>query len=197
MKTKLYSLILLAVLFLVSCTPNNPQPNPTSSNNSVTASWQGNIDGNSFSYIGIYNVFNTLVSSTSNYMNNPGRSEGTYASVNLDKGVVPGTNGNTITMILYFPMNVNIVGTHILNNSNNNGYYLNILSNNGTSSGWMASSLYANSNITLNITEFPTNIGGLIKGNLSGVAGIQPNPNIPNTPAPKAVSISFEAIRKG
>ena len=90
-----------------------------------------------------------------------------------------------------------VVKRNVLNNSNNNGYYLNILSNNGTSSGWMASSLYANSNITLNITEFPTNIGGLIKGNLSGVAGIQPNPNIPNTPAPKAVSISFEAIRKG
>jgi hypothetical protein len=129
-------------------------------------------------------------------MNNPGRADGTYSKVHLDKGVIPGTNGNTIKMELCFPMNVNIVGTHVLNSSNNNGYYLSIISNNGTSSVWVAGSLFANSNITLNITEFPSNIGGLIKGNFSGVIQEDPNLNVPNTPGPKAVSISFEAIRK-
>jgi hypothetical protein len=185
-------LTFLAILILASCTPNNPQPNTTSSNNSVTASWQGTIDGNSYNYTGTYVNLN----STSNYMNNPGRADGTYASVKLDKGVVPGTNGNPINMNLIFPANVNLVGTHVLNNSNNNGFALGILSNNGSNTATIASSGHANSNITLNITEFPNNIGGLIKGNFSGVLGTQSVAYPSNPFTSTTVSISFEAIRK-
>lgn len=192
MKTILYSFIALTALFLASCTPNNPQPNPspnTSSSNSVTVMWQGTIDGNAYNYTGTYVNLN----STSNYMNNPGRADGTYSNVILFKGVVPGNNGKNVNIILNFPLNVNPVGTHILNNSNNNGFYLGIVFG---STDWAGNTLDNNSNITLNITEFPSNIGGLIKGNFSGVLETSSldlsNPNI----STRAVSISFEAIRK-
>ncbi len=190
MKTKLSSLLVLTALFLASCTPNNPQPNPTSSNNSVTASWQGTIDGNSYNYTGTYVNLN----STSNYMNNPGKSEGTYHTVNLAKGVIPGNNGDDIVIAISFPTNVSVVGTHILNQNSNNGYQVVVGKNIGNGvTGFTGSSFYFNSNVTLNITEFPSNIGGLIKGNFSGVFGTSStNPN----GSTKAASITFEAIRK-
>ena len=194
MKTKLSSLLVLTALFLASCTPNNPQPNPsrnTTSTNSVTAMWQGTIDGNAYNYTGTY----VNLISTSNYMNNPGKSEGSYGNVQLDKGVIPNSNGNPISMNLMFPANVNLLGSHALN-SNNNGYSLGILFNNGSSTAWIASSGHANSNITLNITEFPSNIGGLIKGNFSGVLETQSLAHPSNPFSSTTVSISFEAIRK-
>jgi hypothetical protein len=200
MKTKLSTIIILAGLYcssiLTSCNQNNPQPNPnpnTTSANSVTAMWQGTIDGNSYNYTGTY--INLI--STSNYMNNPGRADGTYLNVNLEKGVIPGTNGNPITMALNFPANVNPVGTHILDSSNNS-YLLSMMCNNGSSTAWIGNSLSEYSNITLNITEFPSNIGGLIKGNFSGVLLTSKlgSSNTNDIDVIRAVSISFEAIRK-
>jgi hypothetical protein len=38
MKTKIFSFILLTALFITSCTPNNPQPNP--SPNTITPTWK-------------------------------------------------------------------------------------------------------------------------------------------------------------
>jgi hypothetical protein len=173
----------------VSCTPNNPQPNPPT--NSVGVSWQGTDDGNSYSYSGTY----VNLASTSTAYNNPGKSEGSANFISLAKGVVPGNVGENIGFEISMPLILSepLVGTHILNNTSNNGYQIAISKQTGNSTtSFTASATWQNSNVVLNITEFPSNVGGLIKGNFSGQFGTD---FFDNTAPTKNASITFEAIR--
>lgn len=190
---KYFVLVLLfSVLAVsVSCTPNNPQPNPPTTSNSVGASWQGTVDGNSYSYSGTY----VNLASTSTTYNNPGKSEGSANFISLAKGVVPGTVGENIGFEISMPLILSepLVGTHILNNTSNNGYQIAISKQTGNSTtSFTASATWQNSNVILNITEFPSTIGGLIKGNFSGQFGTD---FFDNTAPTKNASITFEAIR--
>ena len=190
---KYFVLVLLfSVLAVsVSCTPNNPQPNPPTPSNSVGVSWQGTVDGNSYSYSGTY----VNLASTSTTYNNPGKSEGSANFISLAKGVVPGNVGENIGFEISMPLILSepLVGTHILNNTSNNGYQIAISKQTGNSTtSFTASATWQNSNVVLNITEFPSNVGGLIKGNFSGQFGTDFFDD--NAPT-KNASITFEAIR--
>ena len=176
---------------LTGCNPNNPQPNPPTQPNTVNVSWQGTVEGSSYSYSGSY----VNLASTSTAYNNPGKSEGSANFISLAKGVVPGTVGEIIGFEISMPLILNepLVGTHVLNNTSNNGYQIAISKQTGNSStSFTASATYPNSNVVLNITEFPSNIGGLIKGNFSGEFGTD---FFDNTAPTKNASITFEAIR--
>ena len=109
--------------------------------------------------------------------------------------MVPGNVGENIGFEISMPMILSqpLVGTHILNNNTNNGYQIAVSKQTGNSAtSFTASATYLNSDVVLNITEFPSNVGGLIKGNFSGDFGTS---LFDNTSPTKAVSISFEAIR--
>lgn len=191
MKNLALILVFSVLAITESCTPNNPQPNPPTPSNSVGVSWQGTVDGNSYSYSGTY----VNLASTSTAYNNPGKSEGSANFISLAKGVVPGTVGEIIGFEISMPLILNepLVGTHVLNNTSNNGYQIAISKQTGNSStSFTASATYPNSNVVLNITEFPSNIGGLIKGNFSGEFGTD---FFDNTAPTKNASITFEAIR--
>jgi hypothetical protein len=182
-------LILFFLGILSGCNPNNPQPNPPT--NSVGVSWQGTVDGNSYSYSGTY----VNLASTSTAYNNPGKSEGSANFISLAKGVVPGNVGENIGFEISMPLILSepLVGTHILNNTSNNGYQIAISKQTGNSTtSFTASATWQNSNVVLNITEFPSNVGGLIKGNFSGQFGTD---FFDNTAPTKNASITFEAIR--
>lgn len=190
---KYFVLILLFSVLAVSisCTPNNPQPNPPTQSNTLNVSWQGTVEGSSYSYSGSY----VNLASTSTAYNNPGKSEGSANFISLAKGVVPGTVGEIVGFEISMPLILNepLVGTHVLNNTSNNGYQIAISKQTGNSStSFTASATYPNSNVVLNITEFPSNIGGLIKGNFSGEFGTD---FFDNTAPTKNASITFEAIR--
>ena len=182
--------LVLLIYVAYGCTPNNPQPNPPATNNSVNVMWQGTLDGGSCIYNGTYV---NLVSTNQN--TNPGKSEGSANFISLAKGVVPGTVGESVVIEISLPQILSepIVGTHILNNSTNNGYQIAINKQTGTSStSFIASATWLNSNVVLNITEFPSNIGGIIKGNFSGDFGTS---LFDNTSPTKSVSVNFQAIR--
>ena len=154
---KYFVLVLLfSVLAVsVSCTPNNPQPNPPTPSNSVGVSWQGTIGDGSFIFNGTY----VDLQSTSTTYSNPGECEGNYINVSLGKGTIPGIAKNDAGAVIQFNTNVTLVGTHILNNTNNNGFQIVISKANENGTEFIATSTYPNSNVILNITEFPSNIG--------------------------------------
>jgi hypothetical protein len=189
MKIRYFAFISI-LLILTGCNPNNPQPNPPTPSNNVSVSWQGTIDGVYFGYNGSYENFE----STSSEYSNPGKCEGSYLDVSLYKGVVPGNLGENASVYIVFPTNTTLVGSHVINNTNNNGFAIVVGKYAPASTiGFTAHSAYPNTNGVLNITQFPSNIGGLIKGNFNGVIGTDSafNPN----GATKEVTISFEAIR--
>jgi hypothetical protein len=182
-----YFTIIAIVLILTGCNPNNPTPNPPTPSNSVNVMWQGTIDGSTFNYTGSYIDLN----STSNIYSNPGRCDGNYANLSLVKGTIPGITNNDASVIMSFNTNVTLLGTHVLNSTNNGGFHVVVAKANGNGTEFTASSNYLNSNLILNITEWPSNVGGLIKGNLTGDIATCDGSNCPT----KAVSVSFEAIR--
>jgi hypothetical protein len=158
MLSKTSSLLFLTILWLfTSCDPDNPQPNqPTS--NSTTVSWQANIDGVSYSYSGTY--VNGVSSSTND--NNPGDSN-FNGGINLRKGTI---GGDLIYIaIAKYPL---AVGNYTITSTSGGaiGGGVTISKNNIT----IGHSYYPNTNINLTITEYPE-VGGLIKGNFSGVIG--------------------------
>jgi hypothetical protein len=192
MKLRLLTLLFSSVCLswiITGCTPDNPQPNSPTSNN-VNVKWNATFNGISDSYVGTY----TNLNSNSNYMNNPGDCKGSYMHVIMKKGVVPGNApspfGYTAQIELSYTPSVGAslsVGTFNISNTTGSGKALTIVTDLGS-----FTSLNYNSNISVNITAFPSNIGGLIKGNFNGVIGTSAlNPNCPTYP----VSGSFEAIR--
>jgi hypothetical protein len=184
--TSIFYIIL--VCLILSCTPNTPQPNPPAPTNTVNVSWQGTIGDGSFIFNGTY----VDLQSTSTTYSNPGECEGNYINVSLGKGTIPGIAKNDAGAVIQFNTNVTLVGTHILNNTNNNGFQIVISKANENGTEFIASSTYPNSNVILNITEFPSNIGGLIKGSFSGDFGT----DLFNNACPtKYANVSFEAIR--
>lgn len=187
MKFKTYAIISI-LLILTSCNPTPPTPNPPISSNTVNVMWQGTIDGSFFNYSGSY----IDLQSTSNTYSNPGECEGGFSFLNLSKGTIPGITNNDAVVAMTFNTNIALLGTHVINSTNNSGFQIAVSKANGNGTEFTGASSYPNSNLVLNITEWPSNVGGLIKGNLSGEIGTCPfSSNCPT----KAVSVSFEAIR--
>lgn len=191
-KMKLTGYLIISILFvLTSCNSNNPQPNPPAPANTVNVTWQGTIDGDNYNFSGTY----VNLASTSDTYNNPGDAQGSAYFISLGKGAVSGSVGENVSIDIGLPaiLSEPLVGTHILNNTANNGYQIAINKQTGTSAtSFTASSSWLNSNVVLNITEFPSNIGGLIKGNFNGDFGT----SLFNSSSPtKSATVSFEAIR--
>ena len=159
MLSKTSSLLFLTILWLfTSCDPDNPQPNqPTS--NSTTVSWQANIDGISYSYSGTY----VNGESTSSTDNNPGDCSYGGPSIILTKGTI---GGELIYIAIEkYPL---AVGNYTITSTSGGAIGGGAaISKNGITIGH---SYYPNTNINLTITEYPE-VGGLIKGNFSGVIG--------------------------
>ena len=193
MESKLFTIILITTLYfstvLSGCTPDNPQPNtPATSpaNTNLTVKSNATFNGISDSFVGSY--INNI--STSNYMNNPGECTGIYNFVQMSKGTVPGESpspfGYNSNLTISFSPSLS-VGSFNISSSTGSGKALTISTDMGA-----FTSLFYNSNITLNITAFPSEIGGLIKGDFSGVIGTSAlDPNCSTYP----LSGSFEAIR--
>ncbi|MCF8411152.1 MAG: hypothetical protein K9G31_07645 [Crocinitomicaceae bacterium] len=177
MTIKTTFLLAVITIAIFGCTPQNPQPNPPA-NNGVVASWQATINGVSNSYSDTY----TNGQPTNAQGNNEGKSDCFIGSISLVKGG-PFTPGDDVS-ISFYNSEVFSVGTYNITSSGSIGMSTLV---NYTEEG---NTFYPNTNVTLNITEVASTIGGLIKGNFSGVIGT-PQPVGGTIP----VSGQFQAIR--
>ncbi len=173
-----FSITCIILFSILSCTPDNPPPNPPT-NNTVAVSWQATIDGVSYSYTGTY----LNGESTSTDSNNPGDCNYGGPSINLKKGVFLPGNQNIYIAIEKYPL---ALGTYIITSNTGSNPGMSIQINNTT----IGHSYYPNTNITFNVTEYPNIVGGMLKGNFSGIIGtsISGGGTMP-------VSGQFEALR--
>jgi hypothetical protein len=176
MSVKTTLILAVMIIAIFACTPQNPQPNPPA-NNGLVASWQATINGVSNSYSDTY----TGGQPTNAQGNNEGKSDCFIGSISLVKGG-PFTPGDDVS-ISFYNSDVFSVGTY--NITSNGSIGMSTMVNNTE-----GNTFYPNTNVTLNITEVASNIGGLIKGNFSGVIGT-PQPVGGTIP----VSGQFQAIR--
>jgi hypothetical protein len=146
---------------ILSCTPDNPPPNPPASN-TVTVSWQATINGVSYNYSDTY----TGEGPTNSQGNNEGECLYFFPTLRLMKGG-PFTAGDLVLIDITNNVLALSVGTY---NITQNSNFAMVVSVNNTPLG---SSYGVNTNVTLNITESNQGIG-LIKGNFSGVLGGAP-----------------------
>jgi hypothetical protein len=153
MKFRTYASISI-LLILTGCNPNNPTPN-----SSISASWSATINGSNYSYTCSYT--NGVASSN----NLPGTCTYGTPSIILSKGVAAGTTGDEITISIEKQQLA--VGTYNITSSTGTNPGMSIVKNFAT----IGHSYYPNTNVTLNITEFPSSVGGLVKGNFNGVIG--------------------------
>jgi hypothetical protein len=152
---KLTSYLIISILLvLTGCNSNNPTPNPT-----INASWSASINGSSYSYSCTY--VNGLASAN----NLPGTCTYGTPSIILSKGVAAGTTGDEITISIEKQQLA--VGSYTITSGSGTNPGMSIVKNFST----IGHSYYPNTNVTLNITEFPSAVGGLVKGNFSGVIG--------------------------
>jgi hypothetical protein len=202
MKTKLASLLVLTALFLASCTPNNPQPNP--SPNTTITSWKFTITINGVTHRAESSSFNVnsnyCVASISNSWSiHPRIIDKTAASY------ISGDNGELIITIDNPSLGVNsisncmVLGSWITDaiNYSNNGYSLTL---NGpmvpNSSGGLGPK------IPINLTSLGSagnggyNNSQPVKGNYSGTlyfkSSLVPDPGFDT---PVTIDINFEAVR--
>ena len=162
---------------ILSCTPDNPPPNPPT-NNTVSASWQATINGVSYNYSDTY----TGEGPTNSQGNNEGECLYYFPTLRLMKGG-PFTAGDLVLIDITNNVLALSVGTY--NITQNSNFAMSVSVNNTP----LGSTYYANTNtnVTLNITESNQGVG-LIKGNFSGVLG---NSTGGTTP----VSGQFEAYK--
>ncbi len=161
---------------MLSCTPDNPPPNPPTIN-TVSASWQATINGVSYNYSDTYNGEGLP---TNLQGNNEGECLYQYPGLRLMKGG-PFTAGDLVLIDIGNNVSALFVGTY--NIIQNSDFAMTVSVNNTP----LGSTFYANTNVTLNITENSQG-SGLIKGNFSGVLGNSTGGTIP-------VSGQFEAYR--
>jgi hypothetical protein len=172
-----FSITCIMLFGILSCTPDNPPPNPPT-NNTVSASWQATINGVSYNYSDTY----IGEGPTNTQGNNEGRSDICVGHIVLQKGG-PYTPGDDVKIEIshnetYYNGSYNILPSSLSS--------LNIIIIvNGVVVGHSGS---VGSNITLNITEVPATSGGLIKGNFNGVIGVGGQTGIP-------ISGQFQALR--
>ena len=162
---------------ILSCTPDNPPPNPPT-NNTVSASWQATINGVSYNYSDTY----TGEGPTNSQGNNEGECLYSFITLRLMNGG-PFTAGDRVLIDIESYLSALSVGTYSITH---NGDISMTVSVNNTPLG---STYYANTNtnVTLNITEISPGVG-LVKGNFSGVLGNSTGGTIP-------VSGQFEAYK--
>ena len=165
---------------ILSCTPDNPPPNPPASN-TVTVSWQATINGVSYNYSDTY----TGEGPTNSQGNNEGECLYNGLNLRLMKGG-PFTAGDLVLIDISNNVANNAalsVGTY--NITQNSNFAMGVSVNNIP----LGSTLYTNTNtnVTLNITECNQGVG-LIKGSFSGVLGSSTGGTIP-------VSGQFEAYK--
>jgi hypothetical protein len=157
--------VLLSLLFY-GCNPDNPQPNP----NSINVSWQATINGISYSYSAIYG--------TSNIDNNPGDCFAGPGSIQLLKGNL---GYDLIHLTFSKPPPIG-VGNNTINPTS---IVKCVISRNNQVIGM---SEFPNTDMNLTVTEY-SSIGGLIKGNFSGVIGTSSNGDV------IPISGQFQAFR--
>ncbi len=162
---------------ILSCTPDNPPPNPPA-NNTVSASWQATINGVSYNYSDTY----TVDGPTNLQGNNEGDSYYQYPSLMLMKGG-PFTAGDHVLISIGSNAFVSALSVGTYSITHNGDISMTVSVNNIP----LGSTFYANTNVTLNITENSQG-AGLIKGNFSGVLGNSTGGTIP-------VSGQFEAYK--
>jgi len=200
MKFILFSLVLCVTL--LSCNPNNPTPNPPTAN-SVQTSWTMTVDNKTYSWSDTYHEVDGDWY-PEHFETNPGGCMWSYyamitggSSINLGTTNLPGfTEDGLFCALDFYPMNTgswDISGNSWLSGvSNPSGFYLEIndypsVNTWGTSSTtW--NMVPGNNNVVLNITEFSTSKGGLVKGNFNGT--FSDINNVAHT-----VSGNFSAIR--
>ncbi len=146
---------------MLSCTPDNPPPNPPT-NNTVTVSWQATINGVSYNYSDTY----TGEGPTNLQGNNEGECLYQHPGLRLMKGG-PFTAGDLV--LIDFGCNVSAFSVGTYNITHNGNIAMGVSVNNTP----LGSSYGVNTNVTLNITESSQGVG-LIKGNFSGVLGGAP-----------------------
>jgi hypothetical protein len=202
MKFKTYVIISI-LLILTGCNPNNPTPNPPTQN-PVQTSWTMTVDNKTYSWTDTYHEVDGYWYPEHNETN-PGccvwnASGGSVINgsvIYLGTGNLPGFTEELLTCHLeFYPMNTgswNISGNSWQSGvSNPSGFYLEIfdypsINSFGTNNvTW--NMITGNDNIALNITEFSTSVGGMVKGNFNGT--YYDSNNIAHT-----VSGQFNAIR--
>jgi hypothetical protein len=165
---------------LLSCNPNNPTPNPPAPN-SVQTSWTMTVDNTTYSWSDNYLEYAESDDwYPEHFETNPGCCEwhnDNFGVVYLGTGNLPGQTEDAVECHLqFYPMNTGswiISGNSWQSGVNNpSAFYLEIvnypsINSFGTNSvAW--NMITGNDNITLNITEFATAIGGHVKGNFNG-----------------------------
>ena len=201
-----YFTIISILLILTGCNPNNPTPNPPTPN-PVQTSWTMTVDNKTYSWIDNYIAIGDAPYTwiPEHYETNPGccnwlASGGGVTNgsvISFGTGNLPGfTEDNLVCQLEFYPMNTgtwNISGNSWQSGvSNPSGFNLNIsdyplvenIVTNSVSWTWTP----GNNNVTLNITEFSTSVGGMVKGNFNGT--YNDLNNIAHT-----VSGQFNAIR--
>lgn len=176
MKFIFFSLVLCVTL--LSCNPNNPTPNPPAPN-SVQTSWTLTVDNKTYSWSDTY-----VENENGNWFpehieTNPGLCSWQYSGsfngyggiIYLSTGNLPGNNDDELVCELeFYPNNT---GSFTINQtSSQNPTYpcfmsLEVSDYPLTNNLWFQS-YWTASNINLNITNFATTKGGLVKGNISG-----------------------------
>lgn len=177
MKFRTYAIISI-LLILTGCNPNNPTPNPPTPN-PVQTSWTMTVDNKTYSWTDTYHEVDGYWY-PENYQTNPGTcawsasGSGIIGSgVIFSTGNLPGfTEDNLECHLGFYPMNT---GSWTISQmswqsgvNNPSAFYLKIsdypLQDNILT--WTGTMLPHN--ITLNVTEFATYIGGMVKGNFNG-----------------------------
>jgi hypothetical protein len=160
------------IIVIASCNPDNPQPNNPSTGTALQ--WNVTIDGQTYSWQGSYP--NNLGGGTATAGSN-----GTSSQPFSIACVGPGGTSLGISLPVYNS------GTYNLNSSNYalSNYIAVVL--NGTPN---YSTSYGGT-VTVNVTQFPSNVNGVIKGNFSGTIGKSPALGGGTTP----ITGSFDALR--
>jgi hypothetical protein len=176
MKTKLASLFVLIALFLASCTPNNPQPNPSPNNGlNMNVKWSFNLDNTILNWTGIYNIDEITFdyTLTSNDLGVSVQQLGfEQYSVIMSKGnpLINASSDFNAYFNCSIPNNIGSVNITTANSplsmSEYSAFEIQTLN-------YSCSASLPNSNITVNVTEIVPNSShtALVKGNFSGVIG--------------------------
>ena len=171
---KIFKFLLVGIIgiSILGCNPDNPEPNNPSTGTALQ--WNVTIDGQTYSWQGSYP--NNLGGGTATAGSN-----GTSSQPFSIACVGPGGTSLGISLPVYNS------GTYNLNLTNYalSNYIAVVI--NGTPN---YSTSYGGS-VTVNVTQFPSNVNGVIKGNFIGTIGKSPALGGGTTP----ITGSFDALR--
>jgi hypothetical protein len=166
---KIYTTMLVGLtgLIFIGCNQNNPQPN--------NLQWNVNIGGQTYSWQGSYP--NNMTGGSALAASNGTSSQPFSISCALNGGT-----SLAISLPLYNS------GSFTLNSSNYATSNLISFMLNGSANGY--STAYGGS-VVVNVTQFPSNVNGIIKGTFSGTIGKSPGLGGGTT----AITGSFDVLR--